>query len=190
MVWLGVLLLAAGLNAVPAFMPPTWAVLAYFHLYHGLPVVPLAIAGALGAAMGRAILALGARAFGDRFIPASWRTNIETLAAGLASRPALALPTLALFALGPIPSNQLFVAAGMARAPLPPLLLVFGIARGISYVLWVSAADAADRSLRDILSSRYVGWGGVAVQLAGFTLIVLLMRIDWRKHLPPLPPKR
>ncbi len=179
MVWA----LAVALNAVPAFMPPTWSVLAYFHLYHALPVVPLAFVGALGATTGRAVLALGSRAFGQRFVPASWRANVETLVATLQSRPTLALPSLALFALGPVPSNHLFVAAGLARAPLPPILAVFGIARFISYVLWVSAANVADRSLREAFGLRLGGWGAVALQLVGFALIVLLMRIDWRRIL-------
>jgi hypothetical protein len=181
--WLLVWVLAVALNAVPAFMPPTWSVLAYFHLYHALPVVPLAFVGALGATTGRAILALGSRAFGNRFVPASWRANVEALVATLQSRPTLALPSLALFALGPVPSNHLFVAAGLARAPLPPILAVFGSARFVSYVLWVSAANVADRSLREVFGARLGGWGAVALQLAGFALIVLLMRIDWRRLL-------
>ncbi len=179
MSWLLVWLLAVALNAVPAFMPPTWSVLAYFHLYQGLPVVPLAIVGAMGATTGRAILALGSRAFGARFIPAAWSANVEALVTTLESRPALALPSLALFALGPVPSNHLFVAAGLARAPLPPILAVFGVARFVSYLLWVSAANAADRSLRDVFGSRIGGWGMVALQIAGFVGIVLLMRVDW-----------
>jgi membrane protein YqaA with SNARE-associated domain len=181
--WLVVWLLAAGLNAVPAFMPPTWSVLAYFHLYQGLPVVPLALVGALGATTGRAILALGSRAFGERFIPRSWQANVDALVTTLQSRPALALPSLALFALGPVPSNHLFVAAGLARAPLPPILAVFGSARFVSYVLWVSAADVADQSLRDALGSRLGGWGVIALQVAGFVLIVLAMRVDWLRLL-------
>jgi hypothetical protein len=181
--WLVVWVLAVSLNAVPAFMPPTWSVLAYFHLYQGLPIVPLAVVGALGATTGRAILALGSRAFGDRFVPASWRANVEAVVATLESRPALALPSLALFALGPVPSNHLFVAAGLARAPLPPILVVFGSARFVSYVLWVSAANVADRSLREVLGPRLGGWGAVALQIAGFAVIVLLMRLDWRRIL-------
>lgn len=173
-------------------MPPTWTVLAYFHLYHGLPVVPLAIVGALGATTGRAALALGSRAFGDRFLPAAWRANVEALVAELQRHLTLALPSLALFALGPVPSNHLFVAAGLARAPLPPILLVFGIARFVSYVLWVNAANVADRSLHDILGSRFGGWGVIAVQVAGFVLIPLAMRVDWRRLLQeklPAAPK-
>jgi hypothetical protein len=190
--WLVVWALAVALNAVPAFMPPTWSVLAYFHLYHALPVVPLAVVGALGATTGRAILALGSRAFGNRFVPASWRANVEALVATLQSRPTLALPSLALFALGPVPSNHLFVAAGLARAPLPPILVVFGSARFVSYLLWVSAADVADRSLREVVGPRVGGWGAIALQLAGFALIVLLMRLNWRRILQgrlPAPSK-
>jgi len=192
MSWLLVWLLAVGLNAVPAFMPPTWSVLAYFHLYQGLPVLPLAVVGALGATTGRAILALGSRAFGRRFIPAAWSANVEALVATLQSRPTLALPSLALFALGPVPSNHLFVAAGLARAPLPPILAVFGAARFVSYLLWVSAANVADRSLREVFGSRVGVWGMVALQIAGFIVIILLMRVDWlrllRGRFPITPP--
>lgn len=179
--------LAVADNAVPAFMPPTRSVLAYFHLYHGLPVVPLAVVGALGATTGRAMLALGSRDFGNRFVPASWRANVDALVATLQSRPALALPSLALFALGPVPSNDLFVAAGLARAPLAPILVVFASARFASYVLWASAANVADQSLREAFGSRVASWGAIALQIAGLALIVLLMRIDWRRLLQGRP---
>lgn len=183
MIWIAVWALAVALNAVPAFMPPTWAVLAYFHLYHGLPTVPLAIAGALGATTGRAILALGSRAFGARFVPAAWRVNIEGLVETLQDQPKLGIPSLALFALGPLPSNHLFIAAGLAKAPLLPILLIFGVTRCISYVLWISVANVADRSLRELIGPQLGGWGAIAIQLAGFGLIMLAMRVDWRRVL-------
>jgi len=185
--WLAVWALCIVLNAVPAFMPPTWAVLAYFHLYHGLPVVPLALVGALGATTGRAILALGSRAFGTRVFPARWHENVEVLSQALQSRPVLALPSLALFALGPVPSNHLFVAAGLARAPLPPILLVFGAARFVSYIVWISAADVADQSLQELFGSRVAGWGAIALQIAGFAFIILAMQLDWRSLLQKAP---
>jgi membrane protein YqaA with SNARE-associated domain len=183
MTWLVVWAIAVALNVVPAFMPPTWVMLAYFHFYHDLPVFPLAVVGALGASTGRAILALGSRTFGDRFLPTRWRANIVGLVETLRSQPTLAVSSLALFALGPVPSNQLFIAAGLARAPLLPLLVVFGIARCISYVLWVSAANLADQSLREVLGSRVGGWGVIAIQLVGFAIIVMAMQIDWRRVL-------
>ncbi|MFN8664714.1 MAG: hypothetical protein U0075_22740 [Thermomicrobiales bacterium] len=183
MIWVAVWGLAVALNAVPAFMPPTWAMLAYFHLYHALPIIPLAVVGALGSTAGRAILALGSRAFGDRFVPASARENIEGLVQTLEARPVLGVSTLALFALGPFPSNHLFIAAGLARAPLAPILLVFCVTRAISYVIWVSAANVADRSLRDLLGPRIGGWEVILVQVIGFGLILLSLRVNWRRVL-------
>ncbi|MEZ4565366.1 MAG: hypothetical protein R2853_21825 [Thermomicrobiales bacterium] len=173
MVWLAVWGLAVVLNSVPAFMPPTWAVLTDFHLYHALPIVPLAIVGVPGSTAGRALLALGSRAFGARFVPASWRANIEGLVETLQGQPTLANSTLLLFTLGPLPSNQLFIAAGLARAPLAPMLLVFGVARCVSYVLWVSAANSVDRSLREAPGPRTGRWQVVVVQLARFALLFL-----------------
>jgi hypothetical protein len=129
------------------------------------------------------LLALASRAFGDRFLPAAWQSNVEALVDALQSRPVLALPSLALFALGPVPSNHLFIAAGIAQAPLPPILAVFGVARCVGYLLWVSAAAIADQSLRDLLGPRLGGWSVIAVQVVGFILIVLAMRVDWRRLL-------
>lgn len=183
MIWIAVWALAVVLNAVPAFMPPTWAMLAYFHLYHSLPIIPLAVIGALGSTAGRAILAVGSRAFGDRFVPASARANIEGLVEALENRPVLGVSTLALFALGPFPSNHLFIAAGLARAPLAPILLIFCITRGISYVIWVGAANVADRSLRDLLGPRIGGWEVILIQLIGFGLVLLSLRVNWRRVL-------
>jgi hypothetical protein len=82
-----------------------------------------------------------------------------------------------------VPSNHLFVAAGLARVPLAPILVVFASAPFVSYVLWVSAATVGDQSLREAFGSRVAGWGAIALQIAGFALIVLLMRIDWRRLL-------
>ncbi len=48
-------------NLLPAFGPPTWAVLVFFSLDFDLPAVPLVLGGALAAAAGRLVLANGAR---------------------------------------------------------------------------------------------------------------------------------
>lgn len=183
--WLLIALLAIGLNVVPAFMPPTWALLAYFHLQAGLDTLPLALVGAFGATTGRALLALGSRAIGARILPRRWRVNIETLAAELQRRRELGLPALALFALGPIPSNQLFVAAGLARAPLPPILAVFGVARFVSYVIWISLAESAAATMDELISPRLGAEAATAVQIAALILLFVVMQIDWSRFFGP-----
>ena len=51
------------INLLPAFGPPTWAVLVFFQVSGDLPPVPLVLGGALAAASGRLGLAWGAGRF-------------------------------------------------------------------------------------------------------------------------------
>ena len=53
-------------NVVPAFMPPTWAILTTFVVRLGLPLPALVLGGAVAAAAGRTVLALASRRFGTR----------------------------------------------------------------------------------------------------------------------------
>jgi hypothetical protein len=58
--WLLVVGTIFGVNLLPAFGPPTWAVLVFFRLNSDLPAVPLVLVGALSAASGRFVLATAA----------------------------------------------------------------------------------------------------------------------------------
>jgi hypothetical protein len=91
-----------------------------------------------------------------------------------------------------VPSNHLFIAAGLARAPLLPILAVFAVGRFVTYLLWVGAADTAAASLSDAAGPRTGGWVGAATQIAGFAVLVAVMRLDWgrllRRFRPPEEP--
>jgi hypothetical protein len=56
-----------GINVLPAFGPPTWAVIVFFRLNSDLDLVPLVLGGAVAAASGRLVLAHGARLLRGRF---------------------------------------------------------------------------------------------------------------------------
>ena len=183
MIWFLVALGAVLLNAVPAFMPPTWAFLAWVHLQYELPVVALAFVGALGSGAGRMLLALGSRSFGHRFVPRRWESNIQALTLRLEEHPTAGLSLVALFMLGPIPSNHLFIAAGMGNAPLAPLIGLFCAARFLSYLIWITATTAFTRSLTEVLSPVAGGWAAVAVQVGGILILIGLMQIDWGRLL-------
>ena len=86
---------------------------------------------------------------------------------------------MALFALGPIPTNQVFVAAGIARTPLPPLVAVFVAARFVSYVVWIGAAERVAETLADVLAPRVGDAAAIAAQLVGFALLIGIMQVDW-----------
>jgi hypothetical protein len=55
-----------GVNLLPAFGPPTWAVLVFFRLNSQLAAVPLVLVGAVAAASGRLLLSYGSRHFRGR----------------------------------------------------------------------------------------------------------------------------
>ena len=181
--WLFFLAGLVAVNAIPAFMPPTWSLLAYAHLHEGMSIWTLAALGAIGATTGRALLALGSRIGGTRIVPRRWQHNISMLVETIRIRKTLSFSMLALFALGPIPTNHLFIAAGLAGTPLPPLLLVFGIARFLSYLVWISVADTAASSIGDAIRPSWGSGAALAIQALGFLLLILVMQIDWTRIL-------
>ena len=131
------------INLLPAFGPPTWAVLVFFSLDFGLPAVPLVLCGALAAASGRLVLAEGARRLRPRF-SAERLAHIDRVQATAFANRQRTLAGLGLFALSPVPSGQLFVAAGLMTVPLLPLTAAFFAGRLVSYSIYIDGA-APDR---------------------------------------------
>jgi len=181
--WALIIALAIVLNTIPAFMPPTWALLAYFHVAHGVEVWQLATVGALAAMTGRGILALVSRWLGLRVIPSRWRHNITTLGEHIESHRGMSLSFLGLFLLGPVPSNHLFIAIGVSRVPLLPPLAVFAIGRCIGYALWITAADVAANSLDDVLRPGLGGTASIVAQIVGIVILIAVMQVDWSRFL-------
>src|SRR5215207_11097011 len=134
------------INLLPAFGPPTWTVLVFFKVNSDLPVVPLVLGGALAAASGRLVLAWASGKLRRRM-------SVQRLAGLTAARTALTgdrrrtFGGLALFALSPVPSAQLFVAAGLLAVRLVPLTAAFFAGRLMSYSLYVGGATLAEQSL-------------------------------------------
>jgi membrane protein YqaA with SNARE-associated domain len=176
--WLLALGTIFGVNLLPAFGPPTWAVLVFFRLHSDLPAVPLVLLGALAAASGRFVLAATARHFRSRF-SAERRQNLQAAEQLLVGSRGKAAAGLGLFALSPVPSAQLFVAAGLLTVPLVPLTAVFFAGRLVSYSLYVAAASAARDSLGSVLGDAFGSPIGIALQVAMLAGLVLLLRIDW-----------
>ena len=87
-----------GVNVLPAFGPPTWAVLVLFRLNSHVPVVPLVLIGAVSAASGRLLLATFSRRFRSR-LSAKRRANLEAARDLFAGSHAKGLAALGLFAL-------------------------------------------------------------------------------------------
>jgi membrane protein YqaA with SNARE-associated domain len=182
--WLLVVATIFGVNLLPAFGPPTWAVLVFFRLNSDLPAVPLVLVGAFAAVWGWLFFAAKTRHFRGRF-SAKRRENLEAAEQVLVGSRAKALAGLGLFALSPVPSAQLFVAAGLLTVPLVPLTIAFFVGRLVSYSIYVAAASAAKESLGDVLGDIVGSPLGIALQVAMLAGLVLLLRVDWAARLKP-----
>ena len=178
---LNLLLLAGvvfGVNLLPAFGPPTWSLLVFFRLRSAIPAVPLVVVGALAAAAGRMVLAWASGHFRDRL--SEQRKESLTAARELVlGGPRRAVAGLALYALSPLPSAQLFVAAGLVGAPVLRLTVAFFVGRLVSYSIYVTAATAARDSLSTIIGQAFASPLGIALQVVMLAALVALLRIDW-----------
>jgi membrane protein YqaA with SNARE-associated domain len=152
-------------NLMPAFGPPTWAVLVFFSLDFDLPAVPLVLGGALAAASGRFLLAHGARRLRPH-LSASRIEHLDRAQRAASANRLRAAAGLGLFALSPLPSGQLFVGAGLMTVPLLPLTAAFFAGRLVSYSIYVAAATVAERSLGSVLLDALTSPLGMVLQIA------------------------
>jgi membrane protein YqaA with SNARE-associated domain len=168
-----------GVNLLPAFGPPTFAALIFFRFRYGdIPVAELIIGGALAAAMGRFLLARAFRAFG-RKLPAKRTESLEVLGRLLGQSRGGLISSFIFFVVAPVPSAQMFEAAGLARIRLAPLIGAFFVGRLVSYSLYVGAASAAHNSITKLFRQGFTSPQAIATQLISLALLVAIVRVDW-----------
>ena len=171
------------LNVLPAFAPPTWMLLSFFGLrFPDANPWWVALVAASAATSGRTVLAYFAqRISGSRWFPESMRANLGSVAEAIERRRATSSVAILLFAFSPLPSNALFLAYGLSRAPLPLLAVPFFAGRFVSYAFaFTGGAVVADQFDIEI-SGRASALYFVASQLASIVLVYVFARIDWRR---------
>ncbi len=136
-------------NVLPAFMPPTWMLLVFFALRQNLYTLPVIVLGAIAATLGRITLMYLAGHFG-KLLPAWMQTNYKGLGELLKKRTSLTIPVVLAIAFSPIPSNQLFVVAGLSDMNKKLVAGSFLLGRMISYSFWVLSAKTVNNRLEDL----------------------------------------
>jgi len=168
-----------GVNLLPVFGPPTWAVLVFFRFrYPEIPAPALIVAGAVAAASGRLLLALAFRALGTK-LPAKRQESLQVLGHAFGESRRGLLASFALFAVAPLPSAQMFEAAGLARIRLGHLLAAFFVGRLVSYSIYVSTASAAHQKLSRVFSKGLLSPQAITTELIGVALVIAMVVIDW-----------
>lgn len=175
-----------GINLLPAFGPPTWAVLVFTRLHWHLNPVVLVLLGAVAAMSGRYLLARGARHFKGR-MPDRLKNNLQDAQTLIERKKVGAVALFALFVVSPLPSAQLFLAAGLLDLPLGLLTLAFFFGRLISYSIYVSAATLADRQLGNVIGQIFGSPWSIALQVVLLIAVCFLPFVNWRRFLDRPP---
>lgn len=167
-----------GLNLLPVFSPPAWAVIAFIALNFELAPAPLVPIAAVAATGGRVVLALGSRS------ARGWLSErrLASLAAAhdvLARSPKRLWGTIAFFFISPVPSSPLFIAAGVLNLPIRNLSIAFFCGRLITYTLYLSGAEMVKESAGDVLLGALKSPLGIALQLTMVLLLGALFAVDW-----------
>ncbi len=172
--------IALAINVVPAFMPPTWAMLAVFHASTDVPLLVLTVGGAFFSAVGRVVLAVGAQLLRG-VLPESDVQNATALGEFVNRHRAWRFAIVFLYCLGPFPSNPIFIAAGIGRIPLLPVTAAFFLSRVIADTFWVWTASAVSRNASGLFVDSFTSSGSIALQGAALCAVVLFLRLPWAR---------
>jgi uncharacterized membrane protein YdjX (TVP38/TMEM64 family) len=180
--YLAVFGIVLGVNLMPAFGPPTWTILVLYRFRSDLNPVALVIVGAIAAASGRLVLGYATRALRGK-LSEKRRKSLDAMRRRLERHKRAGLIGLLLFALSPLPSAQLFEAAGITGVRLPPLTIAFFVGRIVSYSIYMAGASALkDTNVGDMIKKSFTSPVGIALQVGFLALVVLLGRVDWSKR--------
>lgn len=179
-----VFLLVVALNLLPAFSPPTWMVLSYIGVLYPVNGVLLAFIGALAATVGRLLLAKGSTIIvRNKLLSEKTIQNIDKLSSEMKNRKKLTIGIFLLYAFGPLPSNQLFIAYGLTGLALRLILLPFFVGRFASYTFWILTASKMSNTLLadSVKTGQFFTTYFILGQIVTLSLVYLFAKVDWGK---------
>ena len=168
-------------NLAPAFAPPTWTVLVFFTLNSTLPIWSIVIVGAICAGAGRYNLARLTAMLRYK-IKGKTLQNLESARKVLEEKSSRKIALIALFVVSPLPSAQLFEAAGLIGTRLLPLTIAFFSGRMVTYSLYVTgASQLKSNGLGELMREQFTSVWAIIFQLLMIGSVYLLTKINWQK---------
>lgn len=169
-------------NLAPAFAPPTWSVLVFFELNFELNAIAIIAIGAICAGTGRYYLAKGTGLLRNR-LPHKQRKNLEYASEVLNRSTSHHVIGLGFFVLSPLPSAQMFEAAGLIGMRILPLTIAFFSGRVVSYTFYVyGASTLKERGIGELITNNLTSPYIIGIQIVLLYLIYLITKIDWKKY--------
>jgi len=174
------------LNANPIFTIPTWIVVFFFAgMNDTLPILPAILIGISASALGRYTLAWYSNKFGKTILSKKQRKNMEYFKDFFinSGRPITSFVFAFLYALSPLPTNTLFLVAGIAQANVIIIMLGFFFGELLSGIVYLTVLESALESVT-FSNLEYFLIGGI-----GIILGIAVILIDWKKMINSLTKK-
>lgn len=167
---------AAGL--IPAFGPPSWLFAVFFHYQYHLSFVAVVLITALATSLGRLLLARLTRRL-KQHIPSRYAKNLDYSKRLLGEKQKSLWLVMGLFLLSPLPSAQLFEAAGLIDLPLVPLGLMFFIGRLFTLSAYLTFAKFTIPSLSNAWAAGFSSPWAILGELITILGIIALLNSRW-----------
>ncbi|MCS7109601.1 MAG: VTT domain-containing protein [Candidatus Micrarchaeota archaeon] len=171
------------LNVNPLFTIPTWIVVAFFAANSPFnSIVPMILIGISASAIGRYFLSQYSRKIGEKALSKRQKRNIEYLKEFFVEvdNPRIAFVISFLYALSPLPTNALFLLAGVANLKLYAILGGFFLGELLSNIVYLTVLETAiERVTFSVFEYFLIGVFGIIIAAAVFL-------IDWRKVIKTL----
>ncbi len=177
--YLGILVILFGMNISPILMPPSWVVLASVYVaYPTFDPLYLSLIGATGATGGRFLLTY-ISSTGRKFIGEQRKTSLDAIGQYLKNKRYGFFLISFLFAIGPLPSNILFITYGIIKARTVGMFVGFWLGRVIAYFVMISVSPVIFRPFIDLFTNEI--YGIILFDLLGILSVIIFASIDWKK---------
>lgn len=167
------------INCAPAFVPPTWTILVGFVLLYHAPIPVVILIGVLSATLGRVVLYFLSYYLGNTFLTKRAKENFHALGSYFNLKKHISVFLFLTYAFIPLPSNQLFITAGLAKVNAIMLAIAFAFGRLVSYSWTVYSSSF----VLDHIPLRVTKTEAIVGQILGLLVVVLISRVDWKKIL-------
>ena len=171
------------LNANPIFTIPTWVVVALsIGKADPISMLPIIFVGISASAIGRYVLTKYSKVIGEKILPKRQKRNLEFFKEFFMSDGnSLTVFILAfIYALSPLPTNALFLVAGIANLRIFVLLAGFFVGELISNLVYITVLESALENVT-LSTGQYAVMGAI-----GIVLTAAILLIDWKKIIKEL----
>jgi uncharacterized membrane protein YdjX (TVP38/TMEM64 family) len=169
------------INLIPAFMPPTWVVLAFAKINDSsFDPLLLTLAGALSSTAGRGVLSYYS-AFFRRFFTKDMCEHAEYIRKFFNKKDKELFLGTFVYSLSPFPSNIVFIANGLTKVNYRPVFIGFFFGRLISYFVLIVLSQSLFFALSNYLNNQVLT--SYLFEAVGIVAAFSILLVDWKKLL-------